>query len=197
MARLFSLQGCNKPSIEKKMQYLCSTIKLSTMKWEMPVYVYQIHSYLMHVTLAWKEHKVNPWWKYDVATSPWERRVGSGQLLRRDADRGSVCLIDADWHCRGNCIRAEGRVGRRMNTKGKEHYSSRHKKSRFKQVKHSLEKEKYFFLRRNKLEWIPPLGIYPDKALIWNDPGTSMFIAPLFTIAKTGSNLHVHWWMNR
>ena len=196
MARLFSVQGCNKPSIEKQnkkqTQYLWST-----MKWEMPVCVYQIHSYLTRATLAWKEHKVNPWRKYDVATSPWERRMGSGQLLRRDADGCSVCLVDAGWHCRGSCIREEGRAGRRMNTTGREHYSSRHKKSRFKQVKHSLEKEKYFFLRRNKLEWIPPLGIYPDKALIRNDPGTSMFIAPLSAIATTGSNLHVHCQMNR
>ena len=38
-----------------------------------------------------------------------------------------------------------------MNTKGREHYSLRHKKSGFKQLKHFLEKEKYFLLRRNKL----------------------------------------------
>ena len=31
---------------------------------------------------------------------------------------------------------------------------------------------------------IPLLGIYPDKAIIWKDTGTPMFIAARFTIAK-------------
>ena len=31
----------------------------------------------------------------------------------------------------------------------------------------------------------PPLGIYPDKTIIWKDICTLMFIAALFTIAKT------------
>ena len=32
---------------------------------------------------------------------------------------------------------------------------------------------------------IPLLGIYPDKTIIQNDTCTPMFIAALFTIAKT------------
>ena len=32
---------------------------------------------------------------------------------------------------------------------------------------------------------IPHLGIYPDKTVIQKDTCTSMFIAALFTIAKT------------
>ena len=32
---------------------------------------------------------------------------------------------------------------------------------------------------------IPPLGLYPDKTIIWTDTCTLMFIAALFTIAKT------------
>ena len=32
---------------------------------------------------------------------------------------------------------------------------------------------------------IPPLGIYSDKTTIQKDTGTHMFIAALFTIAKT------------
>ena len=32
---------------------------------------------------------------------------------------------------------------------------------------------------------IPPLGVYPDKTTIQQDIGTAIFIAALFTIAKT------------
>ena len=32
---------------------------------------------------------------------------------------------------------------------------------------------------------IPLLGIYPDKTITQKDTCTTMFIAPLFTIAKT------------
>ena len=32
---------------------------------------------------------------------------------------------------------------------------------------------------------IPLLGIYPKKTLIWKDAHTPMFLAALFTIAKT------------
>ena len=46
------------------------------------------------------------------------------------------------------------------------------------------------FLRKLKIKLpydpaIPPLGIYPEKILIWKDTFTPMFIAALFTIAKT------------
>ena len=46
------------------------------------------------------------------------------------------------------------------------------------------------FLRKLKIELpydltIPLLGIYPDKAIIQKDTCTPMFIAALFTIAKT------------
>ena len=46
------------------------------------------------------------------------------------------------------------------------------------------------FLRKIKIELpydpaIPPLGIYPDKTIIRKDSCTPMFIAALFTIAKT------------
>ena len=46
------------------------------------------------------------------------------------------------------------------------------------------------FLKKLKIELpydpaIPLLGIYPEKTLIRKDTGTPMFIAALFTIAKT------------
>ena len=46
------------------------------------------------------------------------------------------------------------------------------------------------FLRKLKIELpydpaIPPLGIYPDKTVIQKDTCTPMFIAALFTVAKT------------
>ena len=45
-------------------------------------------------------------------------------------------------------------------------------------------------LKKLKIEFpcdppIPLLGIYPDKTIILKDIGTPMFIAALFTIAKT------------
>ena len=45
-------------------------------------------------------------------------------------------------------------------------------------------------LKKLKVEFpcdpaIPLLGIYPDKTIIWKDTCTPMFIAALFTIAKT------------
>ena len=41
---------------------------------------------------------------------------------------------------------------------------------------------------KNRLPYdpaIPPLGIYPEETLIQKDTCTTMFIAALFTIAKT------------
>ena len=41
------------------------------------------------------------------------------------------------------------------------------------------------------------LGIYLEKTIIWKDTYTPVFIAALFTIAKThGSNLNIHEQMN-
>ena len=39
---------------------------------------------------------------------------------------------------------------------------------------------------------IPLLGIYPEKTIIQKDTCTPMFIAALFTIARTRGNLDVH-----
>ena len=52
------------------------------------------------------------------------------------------------------------------------------------------EKTVWRFLRKLKIELsydpaIPLLGIYPDKTVIQKDTCTPMFIAALFTIAKT------------
>ena len=46
------------------------------------------------------------------------------------------------------------------------------------------------FYKKLKIEWpydpaIPFLGIYLDKIIIQKETGTPMFIAALFTIAKT------------
>ena len=46
------------------------------------------------------------------------------------------------------------------------------------------------FLKKLKIELscdpaIPPLGIYPEKTIIQKDTCTPMFIAALFTIART------------
>ena len=43
---------------------------------------------------------------------------------------------------------------------------------------------------------IPLLGIYPDKSIIQEDTCTPTFPAALFTIARHGNNLNVHWLMN-
>ena len=53
-----------------------------------------------------------------------------------------------------------------------------------------LQKTVWRSLRKLKLELpydpaVPFLGIYPDKTIIQKDTCTSMFIAALFTIAKT------------
>ena len=53
-----------------------------------------------------------------------------------------------------------------------------------------LWKTAWRFLRKLKIEppydpAIPLLGIYPDKTIIQKDKYSPMFIAPLFTIAKT------------
>ena len=60
-----------------------------------------------------------------------------------------------------------------------------------------LWKTVWRFLKRLKLELpydpaIPLLGIYPDKTIIWKDTCIPIFIAALFTIAKTWNNLNVH-----
>ena len=54
----------------------------------------------------------------------------------------------------------------------------------------SLQKTIWRFLKTLKIELpndqaIPFLGIYPDKTIIWKDTCTPMFIAAIFTIAKT------------
>ena len=54
----------------------------------------------------------------------------------------------------------------------------------------SLEKTVGSFLKKLKIELpyesaIPFLGIYPEKTLIQKDTCTPIFIAALFTIAKT------------
>ena len=64
-----------------------------------------------------------------------------------------------------------------------------------------LWKTVWRFLRKLKTELpydleIPLLSIYPDKTIIQKDTCTPMFIAVLFTIAKTWSNLNVHGQMN-
>ena len=46
------------------------------------------------------------------------------------------------------------------------------------------------FLKKLKIEFpydpvIPLLGIYPEKTIIRKDTGTTMFIAAVFTVAKT------------
>ena len=46
------------------------------------------------------------------------------------------------------------------------------------------------FYKKLKIEWpydpaIPFLGIYLDKTIIQKETGTPMFLAALFTIAKT------------
>ena len=46
------------------------------------------------------------------------------------------------------------------------------------------------FLKKLKIEFpydpvIPLLGIYPEKTIIRKDTGTPMFIAAVFTVAKT------------
>ena len=43
---------------------------------------------------------------------------------------------------------------------------------------------------------IPLLDIHSEETRIERDTCTPMFIAALFTIARTGSNLDVHWQMN-
>ena len=46
---------------------------------------------------------------------------------------------------------------------------------------------------------IPLLGIHPKdmESLSCSDIYTPMFTVALFTVAKTGSNLSAHLWMNR
>ena len=65
---------------------------------------------------------------------------------------------------------------------------------------YKLEQPLGGFLKKFKIEVtydpaISFLGIYlkKTKTLIWKDICTSMFIAALFTIAKIGNNLNVHW----
>ena len=53
-----------------------------------------------------------------------------------------------------------------------------------------LRKTVWRFCKKLKIELssnpkIPFLGIYPEKTIIQKGTGTPMFIAPLFTIAKT------------
>ena len=50
------------------------------------------------------------------------------------------------------------------------------------------------FLKKLKIELaydpaIPLLGIYPEKTIIQKESCTTMFIAPLFTIARTWNQL--------
>ena len=58
------------------------------------------------------------------------------------------------------------------------------------------------FLKKLKIELlydpaIPLLGIYPDKTIIKKDTCAPMFIAALFTIAKTWKHLNVHRRMDK
>ena len=53
------------------------------------------------------------------------------------------------------------------------------------------------FIKKLKIELpydsaIPLLGIYPEKTIIQKNTCTPMFTAALFTIARSGSNLHAH-----
>ena len=57
------------------------------------------------------------------------------------------------------------------------------------------------FLKKLKIEppydpAIPLLGIYPEKNIIQKEACTTVSIAALFTIARTGGNLSVHQQMN-
>ena len=57
------------------------------------------------------------------------------------------------------------------------------------------------FLKKLKIELpydpeIPLMDIYPEKTIIQKDTCTTMFMAALFTIARTWSNLSVHQQMN-
>ena len=57
------------------------------------------------------------------------------------------------------------------------------------------------FLKKLKLELpydpqIPLLRIYPEKTIIQIETCTKMFIAALFTIARTWKHLNVHRQMN-
>ena len=65
-----------------------------------------------------------------------------------------------------------------------------------------LWKTVWKFLKKLKIELpydpvIPLLGIYPKeiKTLTWKNSCTPLFIAALFTIAKTQKQLSVYWWM--
>ena len=62
----------------------------------------------------------------------------------------------------------------------------------------SLWKTVWKFLKKLKIEFpydpaIPPLGMYPDKTIIRKDTYTPMFIAALFTIAKTWKQPKCPW----
>ena len=69
----------------------------------------------------------------------------------------------------------------------------------------SLWRTLWRFLKELKIELpydpaIPPVGIYLDKTLIQNDAFTPMFIAALFTTAKTWKQLKRPWtdeWMKK
>ena len=57
------------------------------------------------------------------------------------------------------------------------------------------------FLKKLKIELaynpaIPLLGIYPQKTITQKESCTRMFIAALFTVARTWNNLSVHRQMN-
>ena len=61
-----------------------------------------------------------------------------------------------------------------------------------------LWKTVWRFLKKTKIELpydpaILLLGIYPEKTIIQKDTCTLVFTAALFTIARHGSNLNVHW----
>ena len=57
------------------------------------------------------------------------------------------------------------------------------------------------FLKKLQIELpydpaIPQLGKYPEKIIIQKDTCTPIFIATLFTIAKTWNNVNVHQQLN-
>ena len=66
---------------------------------------------------------------------------------------------------------------------------------------HLLWRTVWRFLKKLEIELpydpaIPLLHIYTEEVRIETDTCTPMFITALFTIARHGSNLDVHWQMN-
>ena len=65
----------------------------------------------------------------------------------------------------------------------------------------TLWKTVWRFLKKLKIELpydptIPLLGIYTEETRIETDMCTPMFITTLFTIARNGRKIDIHWQMN-